>query len=172
MNTNYTVMTDSVRAAFSADNTAANKWANAANHVREYFGDAEELKKNKVQFCADTILLMIDKRHRDALELNIPRKGSKDDTEPAKNEAARKAKKDATATRDTMFMYVLKKAWPEYGKADDDGDDKPDATDSDKIRKAIAELVTRVQKKENLDFDVAAVVGFLNKAATAAAKKN
>lgn len=172
MNTNYTQMTESVKAALSADKSADNKWVNAANHVREYFGDAEELKKAKVQFCADTILLMIDKRHRDALELNIPRKGSKDDTEPAKNEAARKAKKDATATRDTMFMYVLKKAWPEYGKSDGDDTDKPDATDSDKIRKAIAELVTRVQKKENLDFDVAAVVGFLNKAVTAANPKH
>ena len=164
-------MTDSVRAAFSADNTAANKWSNAAAAIREFYGSPEALLEAKADFCTNVILACIDKRHRDALAVDIPRKGSKLDTEPAKNEAARKAKKDATATRDTMFMYALKKAWPEYGKSDSD-DDKPDATDSDKIRKAIADLVARVQKKENLDFDVAAVVGFLNKAATAAAKKN
>ena len=172
MTTNYTMMTESVKAALNADKSADNKWGDAAKHILEFFGNPEGLRAVKAQFCTDVVIPLLDKRHRDALALEIPRKGSKLDTEPEKNEAARKAKKDATATRDTMFDYVLKKAWPEYGKKDDDGDDKPDATDSDKIRKALAELVTRIQKKEGLDFDAAAVVGFLNKAVAAAAPKN
>lgn len=171
MTTNYTIMTESVKAAINAEKSADNKWGDAAKHILEFFGNPEALLAVKAQFCTDVVIPMLDKRHRDALSLDIPRKGSKLDTEPEKNETARKAKKDATATRDTMFMHVLKKAWPEYGKKDDDGD-KPDATDSDKIRKSLAELVTRIQKKEGLDFDAAAVVGFLNKAVVAAAPKH
>jgi hypothetical protein len=172
MTTNYTIMTDSVKAALNAEKSADNTWGNAAKHILEFFGNPEGLLAVKAQFCTDVVIPLLEKRHRDALALEIPRKGSKLDTEPEKNEVARKAKKDATATRDTMFMHVLKKAWPKYGNKEDDGDDKPDATDSDKIRKALAELVTRIQKKGGLDFDAAAVVGFLNKAVAAAAPKN
>ena len=176
MQTNYTTMIESVKGALNADKSAENKWGDAARHILEFYIEPERLLEVKTQFCADVIIPMLDKRHRDALALEIPRKGSKLDTEPEKNEVARKAKNNATATRDTMFMYVLKKAWPEYGKgkkeADGDGDNKPDATESDKVRKALADLVARIQKKEELDFDVAAAISFLKQAVAAAAPKN
>jgi len=169
MDAKYSVIVESVKAAINAGKTAESKWDIVGKNILAFYDSPEALKAVKAQFCADAIIPVLDKRHRDALAVNV-----KDtDAKSPEGIAVRAAKKDATATRDTMFMHALRKAWPEYGKKDDDdGDDKPDATDSDKLRKALAELVTRIQKKEGLDFDAAAVVGFLNKAVAAAAPKN
>ena len=156
----YTEVCTTVKAAITATEATNAKWDTVGKNILAFYDSPDALKAVKAQFCADAIVPALARKHRDALELNIPRKGSKDDTEPAKNAEARAAKKDATATRDTMFMYALKKAWPEYGKSDDaaESEDTPDATDSDKIRKALTELIAKVQKKESLDFDSAAAV--------------
>jgi hypothetical protein len=71
----------------------------------------------KAQFIADAILPGLDKKHAQALAVDLPRKGSKEfkelsEANQAKWEDANQAKKDARATCDTYFARVLNYAFP------------------------------------------------------------
>jgi len=151
MDANYSAMVESVKAAIKASKTADSGWDSAGKHILAFYQSPQALIEVKAQFCADVIIPMLDKRHRDALALEIPRKGSKLDTELEKNEAARESKKSATATRDTMFMYALKKAWPEYGKTTPAAT-APKVSDSDKFRNTLTTLIKQIEDKQDLDF--------------------
>jgi hypothetical protein len=78
---------------------------------------AENLESVKAQFIADAILPAMDKKHAQALAVDLPRKGSKDYNElsqanQAKWETANQAKKDARSVADTYFSRVLGYAFP------------------------------------------------------------
>jgi hypothetical protein len=67
-----------VRQAVSKDNEAKGKWQAAGQAVAGSIMTAENLEAVKAQFIADAILPAIDKKHAQALAVDLPRKGSKD----------------------------------------------------------------------------------------------
>jgi hypothetical protein len=89
----------------------------AGQAVAGFYMTAENLEAVKAQFIADAILPAMDKKHAQALAVDLPRKGSKDYNElsqanQAKWETANQAKKDARSVADTYFSRVLGYAWP------------------------------------------------------------
>ena len=147
MDANYSAMVESVKAAIKASKTADSGWDAAGKHILAFYKSPEALKEVKAQFCADIIIPMLEKRHRDALMANV-----KDtDAKSPEGIAVRAAKKDATATRDTMFMHALKKAWPNYGKTADAAT-APKVSDSDKFRNTLTTLIKQIEDKQDLDF--------------------
>lgn len=173
---NYQSVVAAVKEAVSVSVKGEAKWLNVGSLVAEQWSSEEQLLAVKVQFCADAIVPALKPEHQKALSTDIPRKGTKGDLEaPEQWEAMRATRKTATAYRDTYFANVLKYAkriWNPEGAAEGEGEDAPKATDSDKFRKNLAALIDGVQKKEGLDFDIAAVVAALKVAQTKAQPKN
>ena len=126
---------------------------------------AENLESVKAQFIADAILPAMDKKHAQALAVDLPRKGSKDYNElsqanQAKWETANQAKKDARSVADTYFSRVLGYAFPKP-KAES----KP-VNLKDRIQKTVADLVDKCGKAESADFDLVAVKAALENVLT------
>jgi hypothetical protein len=101
-----------VRQAVSKDNESKGKWQAAGQAVAGFYMTAENLESVKAQFIADAILPGLDKKHAQALAVELPRKGSKEYNElnasnQAKWEDANQAKKDARSTCNTYFSRVL-----------------------------------------------------------------
>ena len=126
----YVPMVQSVRNAIKADKTSNTKWVDCAESVAEYFKTEANLDECKAQFCADTIIPEIDKKHGLALAVELPRMNSKaykelisrDASYSDKWELANQAKKDARSTIETYYKRVVKYAFPkektESGKKD------------------------------------------------------
>jgi hypothetical protein len=120
MSAQYVEMISSVKSAIKIDGDTENKWVKAGENVAEFYQSAKAVEEVKAQFIADAILPALDKRHAQALAVDLPRKGSKDynakfsvDTSYAdKWELANQAKKDARSTCETYFKRVVKYAFP------------------------------------------------------------
>jgi len=159
MSANYTDVINSVKSAIKIDGDTQNKWVKAGENVAEFYQSAKAVEEVKAQFIADAILPAIDKRHAQALAVDLPRKGSKDFNEKIamdagysdKWELVNQGKKDARATCDTYFKRVLKYAFP------------PEKKES--AKKSFAEKITALieegGKIKECDYDLVKVMGFL-----------
>ena len=159
MSAQYTEVINSVKSAIKIDGDTQNKWVKAGENVAEFYQSVKAVEEVKAQFIADAILPALDKKHAQALAVDLPRKGSKDFNEKTamdvsysdKWELANQAKKDARSTCDTYFKRVLKYAFP------------PEKKESSK--KSFAEKITALieegGKIKECDFDLVKVMGFL-----------
>lgn len=155
----YTEVVTATKTAIKADSEVSNKWVKAGESVSAYFTTQKALEEVKAQFIADAILPAIDKRHSQALGVDLPRKGSKEFNEKTSNdsgyadkwELANQAKKDARSTCDTYFKRVLKYAFP------------PEKKESGKksFAEKISALIEEGGKIKECDFDLVKVMGFL-----------
>lgn len=159
MSANYSEVVTATKTAIKADSEVGNKWVKAGESVADFFQSAKALEEVKAQFIADAILPAIDKRHAQALAVDLPRKGSKEFNEKIsvdvsysdKWELANQGKKDARATCDTYFKRVLKYAFP------------PEKKESAKksFAEKISALIEEGGKIKECDFDLVKVMGFL-----------
>ncbi len=168
MNTNtlsIEAVNQAVRQAVSKDNESKGKWQAAGQAVAGFYISAENLEAVKAQFIADAILPAMDKKHAQALAVDLPRKGSKEYNELSESNQAKwkdvdQAKKDARAISHTYFTRVVSYAWP-----------KPKAESKpinlkDRIQKSVADLVDKCGKAENANFDLVAVKAALENVLT------
>jgi hypothetical protein len=165
----YTEVTKAVIDAVRNDINTVNKWQTAGANVRGFYGTEAALTEGKAQFIADAILPAIDKRHAAALNVDLPRKGSKDfnaldQSGRDKWEAQNQAKKDARAVAHTMFTRVVSYAFPK-----EKAESEPQTLKT-KFSKVLSDLIGKCEKAENPDFDVVATLGHL-KAALAVVTK-
>lgn len=166
---NYSDMTKAVIDAIKGDINSTHKWKAAGAQVVQYFGTEEALRDGKAQFIADSILPAIEKKHSDALKVDLPRKGSKeykalDASGVARWEAANRAKIDARSTADTYFARVLKYAFPTE-KTESDAPESP-KTQETKILEAINAQIGKMEKGESLNFDVVAALNLARQLVT------
>jgi hypothetical protein len=86
---------------------------------------------------------------REALSAEIPRKGTDQyEASPDTWEALKKTRKDATATRDTLFANVVKYAWPAEKVA-------PSPKDLDQfLREHLEACRNKLAKTESAGFDI------------------
>jgi hypothetical protein len=167
MSISYESVVKSVGDAVSTDINAVNKWQVAAVNVSGFYKTATALDEVKAQFIADAILPRIGKHHVNALDKELPRKGSKEFKEldshgVAQWETANQAKKDARATIHTMFNRVKGYAFP----ALKDDTENPPKDLKTKINETIANLVKACQKAEDATFDITSVIGALENVLT------
>lgn len=167
MTTSYESVIKSVANAVSQDITSVNKWQFAGVTVAEFYKTETALEEVKAQFIADAILPAIGKHHVNALNKELPRKGSKEynalDTAGLSSwKDANQAKKDARAVAHTMFSRVKGYAFPAI-KDDTDSTTKDLKT---KINETIANLVKACQKAEDATFDITSVIGALENVLT------
>ena len=165
----YTEVCRTVSAAVSGDIALSNKWQNAGETVRGFYGSEATLTEAKAQFIADAILPAIDKRHTAALAADIPRKGSKEynalsDANRVKWEAVNQAKKDARAVSHTMFSRVVAYAFPKEKEA------SAPRTLKTRLCEDLAALIKACEKAEDADFDIPATLTHLKAALAVAAK--
>jgi hypothetical protein len=167
MSTSYELVIKSVTNAVSQDITSVGKWQLAGITVAEFYGTETALEEVKAQFIADAILPGIGKHHVNVLNIELPRKGSKeykalDSHNVALWEKANQAKKDARAVAHTMFTRVKGYAFPAIK-------DEAESTPKDlktKINETIANLVKACQKAEEATFDITSVIGALENVLT------
>ena len=160
--TQYDVVVTNTRNAIKADKTSNNKWVDCAESIAEYFQTEAKLDECKAQFCADTIIPEIDKKHGLALAVDLPRMNSKaykevcsrDASYPDKWELANQAKKDARSTIETYYKRVVKYAFPK------DKVESPKKSFADRIKK----LIEDGGKLKEADFDLVQCMGFLTQA--------
>jgi hypothetical protein len=160
--TQYDVVVTNTRNAIKADKTSSNKWVDCAESIAEYFQTEAKLDECKAQFCADTIIPEIDKKHGIALAVELPRMNSKaykeltsrDASYSEKWELANQAKKDARSTIETYYKRVVKYAFP-----------KPKTESAKKgFADRIKKLLEDGGKLKEADFDLVKVMGFLTQA--------
>jgi len=167
----YQTTVKSVIEAVKNELTGVNKWQTAGSNVREFYGSEAALQEVKAQFTADAILPALDKRHAAALGVDLPRKGSKDynaldASGVARWEAAYQAKKDARATAATMFNRIVKYAFP----SETETESGPPATLKTRLVKILSDVVSKIEKAENPDFDAVQALAHLRAAVAVIAK--
>jgi hypothetical protein len=157
--TNYSEVIVSVKNAIKVESDTQYKWEKAGSMVAEFYQSAKALEEVKAQFISDAILPAMDKKHGQALAVDLPRKGSKEFNEKCSNDAgyadkweiANQAKKDARAISNTLFTRIVKYAFP------------PEKKES--VKKTFAEkisaLIQEGGKIKECDFDLVKVMGFL-----------
>ena len=162
--TNYSAVTKAVTEAVRGDINTVNKWQTAGDIVRGFYGTEGALNEVKAQFIADAILPAMDKRHANALNKELPRKGSSEyvafigEHGADAWDVANQSKKDARAIAHTMFTRVAKYAFPT---------EKTETTPRDlktRLNEEIAALVKACQKAEGTTFDVGATITALESA--------
>lgn len=144
----YELAVDAVKGAVAEDSKSKGKWREAAGAVLQVWPDEAEFLKVKNQFCADAIVPAMRKELRDALTMNIPRKGTEEyNASPDTWDAAKKTRKDATATRDTLYRNLCNYAWPKEKAA-------PVPKELDVFcRERLEQIRNKVQKAEAAGFD-------------------
>jgi hypothetical protein len=165
MNTNtlsIDAVNQAVRQAVSKDNESKGKWQAAGQAVAGFYMTAENLESVKAQFIADAILPGLDKKHAQALAVELPRKGSKEYNElseanQAKWEDANQAKKDARSTCDTYFSRVVSYAFPKPKEEKSEEEQAAANSLETKFNKVLSDLIGKCEKAENASFDVVAV---------------
>jgi hypothetical protein len=75
MSANYIEMISSVKTAITEDGKLIGKWEKAGENVAEFYQSAKAVEEVKAQFIADAVLPAIDKKHSQALAVDLPRKG-------------------------------------------------------------------------------------------------
>jgi hypothetical protein len=150
-----------VRQAVSKDNESKGKWQAAGQAVAGFYMTAENLEAVKAQFIADAILPGLDKKHAQALAVELPRKGSKEfkelsEANQAKWEDANQAKKDARSTCNTYFSRVVSYAFP---KIQEEKTEEEKAANSIEVQfnKILSALISKCEKAEAAPFDLVAV---------------
>ena len=159
MSANYSEMISSVKTAITEDGKLIGKWEKAGENVAGFYQSAKAIEEVKAQFIADAILPAIDKKHAQALVIELPRMNSKaykeacsaDNSYPDKWEKANKAKIDARSTAGTYFKRVVNYAFPPEKK------ESPKKGFIDRITK----LIEDGGKIKECDFDLVKVMGFL-----------
>jgi hypothetical protein len=169
---NYSDMTKAVIDAIKGDINSNHKWKAAGAQVVQYFGTEQALRDAKAQFIADTILPAIEKRHVDALKVDLPRKGSKeykalDASGVAKWETANRAKIDARSTADTYFTRVVKYAFP--AEKTESTTPESEKTQETKILEVVNSIIGKMEKGESLNFDLIEALHLARKLATVVA---
>lgn len=153
--------------AVKADGESRERWSKAGPMVRAFYGTESALAEAKAQFIADAILPALDPRHAKALEVDLPRKGSKDyaalDAAGLKHwEDANKAKIDARATAHTYYNRIVSYAFPK--------EKKESTTLKTKLCNMLADAIKKCEKAEEPDFDVAGTLTHLRAALAMVAK--
>jgi len=159
-NINYTDMTSAVTSAVKSELSGVNKWMNAGQLVRGFYGTETAVAEVKAQFIADAIIPAMDKRHAAALGKELTRKGSTefnamDEGQKATWEASNQAKKDARAIAHTMYTRIVRYAFPTE-KAE-----RAPTTLKTRIQVELAALIKACEKSEDEDFDVLATINNL-----------
>jgi hypothetical protein len=157
--TQYDVVVTNTRNAIKADKTSNNKWVDCAESIAEYFQTEAKLDECKAQFCADTIIPEIDKKHGLALAVELPRMNSKaykeltsrDASYSDKWELANQAKKDARSTIETYYKRVVKYAFPK---------EKTESAKRDFVAK-LSKLIEDGGKIKECNFDLVTTLQFL-----------
>ena len=172
MNTNtlsIDAVNQAVRQAVSKDNESKGKWQAAGQAVAGFYMTAENLESVKAQFIADAILPGLDKKHAQALAVELPRKGSKEYNElnasnQAKWEDANQAKKDARSTCNTYFSRVVSYAFPKPQEEKTEEEKAAANSLETKFNKVLSDLINKCEKAEDAPFDVITVKACLVKA--------
>ena len=152
----YSQAVNDTRKAVNKSITSEGQWKTAAKSTREHFGSETAMREIKAQFIADAIMPELDKKHRDAMSKDLPRKGSADyvayvGAHGAQAwETANQAKKDARSTADTYFNRIVKYAFPAE-KADTDSTPKTLET---RLTTLINDAIGKCEKAEAPSFDV------------------
>jgi hypothetical protein len=157
--TQYDVVVSTTRSAIKANNTSEAKWVDCAVSVSEYFQTEAKLDECKAQFCADTIIPEINKKHGIALAVDLPRMNSKaykevcsrDASYPEKWELANQAKKDARSTIETCYKRIVKYAFPK---------EKTESAKRDFVAK-LSKLIEDGGKIKECNFDLVATLQLL-----------
>jgi len=155
--------------AIRADGKAQGRWKDAGANVSAFFETEAALLEVKAQFIADAIIPAIDKHYRDALNKELPRKGSADynalDQSAKDNwEKANQLKKDARAIAHTYFARVLKYAFPKEAEKAAPRELKT------RVCEELIALIKACQKAEDAEFDVIDCIAHMEKALTVASK--
>lgn len=171
-NVTYQNVTQLTIDAIRNDTTAVSKWLHAGQSVAAFFSSKEALIDVKAQFCADAILPAIDKRHLQALDKELPRKGTKefnalDESGRSEWEQANQAKKDARAIVATYFARILKYAFPPEEK---DATESVTASVGTRLSSDLSAWIKRLEKTESAEFDIALEIKALKAALAIAAK--
>jgi hypothetical protein len=107
------VVFTAVQSAVSSETATKGKWAKAGSLVAQAYPDETALKAEKEDFCNKAIVPALREELRTALTMDIPRKGTDDyNVDPTKWDKLKDLRKDATATRDTLYRKVVEFAWP------------------------------------------------------------
>lgn len=160
------VITD-VRGAIKSDKTNDDKWKAAGESVRKFYSSEAAITEVKAQFLADAIIPELDKKHRDALSRELPRKNSKEYAEfcaahgAAAWDVAMRDKKDARATAHTYFSRVVGHAFPPV--KEDKAPEAPKTLET-KIAELINDAIGKCEKAEAPAFDVAGTLVHLRAA--------
>ena len=167
----YSKMVSDVQTAIKSDINSVNKWQNVGGEVKSFYGSELALNEVKAQFIADAIIPALDKKYSDALNKDLPRKGSKEYNELATSSgyadkwaSANQAKKDARAVAHTYFARIVSYAFPK---------EKVQAeprTLKTRINEEVTALIKACEKAEGAEFDLLAVIAKFNEVLTAVNK--
>ena len=165
----YQTTVKSVIDAVRNELSGVNKWQTAGANVREFFGTEAALLEVKTQFIADAIIPAMDKKWAQALAIELPRKGSKDynaldESGRARWDDANQAKKDARSISHTMFNRVAGYAFPKE-KAEGET-----TTLKTRLVKTLSEVIGKIEKAEDPDFDAVQALVHLRAAVAVIAK--
>ena len=162
MSANYADLIKLVKKSLVSADTAESALQNMGKEVASFYGSESALNEVKAQFCADAILPILKPKHAEALNKDIPRKGSKefnalDASGLALWESVNQAKKDARSTLGVYFKRVVKYAFPSAEEAEE----KPQVSDTTKDIEMLNNLIKRLEKAEGRPYDLAQVINNL-----------
>ena len=162
MSANYQDLIKLVKKSLVSADTAESALQNMGKEVALFYGSESALNEVKAQFCADAILPILKPKHAEALNKDIPRKGSKeynalDSSGLALWETVNQAKKDARSTLGVYFKRVIKYAFP----AESESEDKPEVSAITKDIELLNNLIKRLEKAEERPYDLAQVINNL-----------
>ena len=160
--TNLVEVNKTAHDAVRSDATTQHKWKRAGAAHAEFYVTQDSMVEDKKRIIAEGILPALDKRIGDALNKELPRKGSKDyDALDAagleKWEEAMEAKINARAYAMEYFKRLVKHAFP----AEKDAEPKAPRNLRTRIMEEIAALIKACEKAEEADFDIVATIAAL-----------
>jgi hypothetical protein len=162
MTTQYADLIKLVKKSLVSADNAESSLQTMGKEVALFYGSESALNEVKAQFMADAILPIIKPKHAEALNKDIPRKGSKefnalDVSGLALWESVNQAKKDARSTLNTYFKRVIKYAFPSENEAEE----KAQVSDVTKDIELLNGLIKRLEKAEGRPYDLAQVINNL-----------
>ena len=160
--TNLVEVNQSAHDAVRSDTATQHKWKTAGIAHAAFYVTEDAMKADKKRILAEGILPALDKRIGDALNKDLPRKGSKDynalDSEGLEKwESAMEAKINARAYANEYLKRLIAHAFP----SDSASEPKVPRDLRTRIMEEIAALVKACQKAEEADFDLMATIASL-----------
>ncbi len=160
--TNYSDLIKLVKKSLVSADNAESSLQTMGKEVQAFYGSESALNEVKAQFCADAILPILKPKHAEALNKDIPRKGSKeynalDNSGLALWESVNQAKKDARSTLGVYFKRVIKYAFPSA----EETEEKAQVSDTTKDIEMLNNLIKRLEKAEGRPYDLAQVINNL-----------